>query len=285
MKILRWTTVLALVLFVGALPAELGAAKGDKQLLITQATADVEQELLWIWGHNFGEWIPFVELAGVPLTVLEASPEEILAVLPPEFEAGAYLLTVSRAKKPSKTGSQPDTKTTDSFALTIGAVGPQGPQGEPGEKGDPGEPGLQGPQGVPGETGPQGFPGPEGPQGEKGDKGDKGDPASDTKSVDVDGAYCSAVIPYMGTFGTCTAKCPDGFVMFNHKINFPSFYLSSPWFTNKILEDSINAQWPYGVTVNMHVIPSLLDVHGYVGMLAVHCMRIEGIDADWPPYN
>jgi len=121
--------------------------RGDRQrrqLVITSAFADLDAELLEIRGRNLSTWRPpRVSLAGVELEVVNPfSPDEILAVLPPDISPGSYLLTVTRGRRSGGDGER-----QDSFDLTIGTVGPRG------ERGDTGPEGPAGPQGEPGAIG------------------------------------------------------------------------------------------------------------------------------------
>jgi hypothetical protein len=126
------------------------------QLTITRATADQPSETaagkILIEGQHFlcgGHDNPVVSLAGETLTIIGTpTATEIVTELPAGYDAGTYLLTVSRGSGSVKNGS---------FYVTIGAIGPPGSQGD------------QGPQGEQGVQGPIGPPGP---------KGDKGDPAA-----------------------------------------------------------------------------------------------------------
>ncbi len=159
---IRTRTLAALILL---LSVTMAAQSGRPQLIVTQAVANLDAQLLVIDGRYF-VWAnddqPIVTLAGMPLTILNVSDTQIQAMLP-GVGAGDYLLRVSRGN---------GTVQNDTFALTLGAVGPAGPQGE---KGDRGEKGDAGEKGEPGE---QGEPGADGAPGEKGDKGDKGDPGN-----------------------------------------------------------------------------------------------------------
>lgn len=157
----KWMAVAAFVCLLApaatARALELNAAQ---QLLVTSATADTAAATLTLRGRNLvkGSSIPIVTLNDEVLTLLSATEEEIVAVLPPR-EPGTYLLTLTRGPSLVKSWA------TD---LTLGGVGEQGPPGEKGDKGDKGDPGPQGAQGDPG---PQGLPGAQGPQGIQGPAG------------------------------------------------------------------------------------------------------------------
>lgn len=160
------------------------ALNPQAQLLITSASADLDQSLILIRGQNFlgpkGQDAPQVTLAGSAVAVVNANDAEIVAVLPAGVEPGTYLLTVSRGPSLVKSWA------TDLAIGTVGAEGPAGPVGPtgpagpvgpegapglPGAKGEPGDPGPPGTPGAPGATGdagPQGIPGPIGPKGDQG---------------------------------------------------------------------------------------------------------------------
>jgi len=141
-------TLVGVVVSLGMVAPATGAAH-RRQLLIGSAFADLDAELLTIYGWNLADARPpRVELAGVELTVASFGPDEVLAVLPPDIAPGAYLLTVRRG---------PDARRSDAFDVTIGAVGPEGPAGP---------------------TGPRGPAGPMGEKGDPGEKGDDGDPGA-----------------------------------------------------------------------------------------------------------
>jgi len=113
----------------------------DRQLLIASAFADLDAELLTIYGRNFGRRrTPRVRLAGVELRVVSHDSYQILVELPPNIAPGSYLLKVWRGR---------GEESVDSFDVALGS-----------DEGPPGPPGAPGPQGEPGPTGPQGPPGP-----------------------------------------------------------------------------------------------------------------------------
>ncbi len=117
---------------------------------------------------DFGPGPLEVTLGGLPLVVLSAAADTIVAALPEALPEGDYLLVVSNGNGESQ---------NDEYDLTIGAVGPQGPQGEQGMIGPQGLQGPQGEQGMIGPQGPQGqqgLIGPQGPQGEQGMIGPQG---------------------------------------------------------------------------------------------------------------
>lgn len=172
----------ALTAAIVLLGAATGAQSGRPQLIVTQAVANLDAQLLVIDGRYF-VWAnddpPIVTLAGMPLTILNVSDTQIQAMLP-ALGAGDYLLRVSRGNGAVQ---------NDAFALTLGAVGPQGPKGD---KGDPGEKGDAGEKGEPGE---QGEPGADGAPGAKGDKGDPGSPGPPGASVQVGDACVIDHVP------------------------------------------------------------------------------------------
>jgi hypothetical protein len=86
-----------------------------------------------IYGQNFGNLAPSVQLAGLTLMVRQNGNSFVVAesqVLQP----GSYRLTVS-------TGSEPTQN--DTFEITLGTQGPKGDKGDPGPAGPQG---AQGPQ-------------------------------------------------------------------------------------------------------------------------------------------
>jgi hypothetical protein len=121
------------------------AKKGRKpsQLEITSVLVDFDEAEIHIRGRNFTRGgFPRATLGETVLRVLPSyTAREIVAELPPEVEAGDYLLKVVTGNGQRHQGS---------YDLTIGEVGPvgpQGPQGERGDQGDPGDPGPVGPRG------------------------------------------------------------------------------------------------------------------------------------------
>lgn len=165
MRTFRNRALLTVGLLVGASTAVYAdQVKAQGQLVITRARADQASDTLFIEGHNFGEGTPQVQLNGHVLTVLGASHDSIVAVLP-QVEAGNYLLTVARGRSATD---------IDRFVVSLGTTGPQGPKGDPGEPGAPGPAGPAGPAGPTGPAGPAGAMGPAGPAGEPGAQGPAG---------------------------------------------------------------------------------------------------------------
>jgi uncharacterized protein involved in type VI secretion and phage assembly len=125
-------------------------------LRIEEARADFEAGLLVIRGQNLARTtgdLPYVALAGEPLSIVSALPTEVVAQIPAGTEPGTYQLVVVRSS-----GYLP---LADAMDVTLGTAGPRGEPGEPGPSGDtgnsgppgvPGERGLQGPAGVDGAT-------------------------------------------------------------------------------------------------------------------------------------
>jgi hypothetical protein len=128
------------------------AAFGAAAPSIVSAVADFQTNQLTITGSKFGSASPKVALDGAALQVVSYSSTTVVATLPTNTNAGAYLLTL--------TNSNDGIKAT--FDLTLGTAGPQGP---PGIQGPQGPQGAQGPQGVQGPQGAEGPPGPQGPSG------------------------------------------------------------------------------------------------------------------------
>ena len=139
--------------------------------LVTQATTDLDNLLLFLEGRNFGD--EQIVLLGTTaggfeqLPVVASTASAITAQLS-SADAGTFLLLVVT--------TSPEVGFWFSD-LTIGAPGPVGPEGPSGPEGPAGPAGPQGPQGPVGPTGaqgPQGPTGPEGPQGPQGPPGPAG---------------------------------------------------------------------------------------------------------------
>jgi Collagen triple helix repeat (20 copies) len=190
---------LTLLEFIFGVLAAVAATAGDdlrdhrpeRRLLLTSATADLDAGQVTIHGENLvgRRRLPEVALAGWPLTVVSASDDVVVALLPAGVEPGTYLLTLSTGPGHSR---------SDAFHVAIGSVGPPGPPGPPGASGSPGD------------TGPQGLPGP------KGDKGDSGAPglagsldALNGLPCTLNGAPGSAVLSYSPD-GTASLRCVIG---------------------------------------------------------------------------
>jgi hypothetical protein len=109
-------------------------APTDQRPTIVSTDADFQTNQRTIAGSHFGNADPYVTLDGHALTVVTHAPTNVVADIPTNLAAGAYLLTVK---------NQSD-GLTGSFDVTLGTVGPQGPQGPQGAQGH------QGPQGPPG---------------------------------------------------------------------------------------------------------------------------------------
>jgi hypothetical protein len=135
------------------------------QLSIESVTVDLSNELLIVRGDGFGSGQPLVRLAGVPLTLLSATPTQLVVHIPAATAHGAYLLTVEKQVNGDKAAG---------FVVTVGAVGPQGPSGPAGPTGAPGPSGPKGDVGPAGPAGPAGPQGPAGPKGEVGPQGPAG---------------------------------------------------------------------------------------------------------------
>jgi hypothetical protein len=140
----------AILLGAAAFAASAAAAPPGKHLIVSEVFFIRGQpDTLDIRGKNFDFGGPLVVTLGGfgPLHLVSSSPQQIIADLPSNLQAGDYLLTVSTGGGQSQ---------SDEYDLTIGAVGPEGPTGPRGE---------MGPQGITGPQGPPGLAGPQGPAG------------------------------------------------------------------------------------------------------------------------
>jgi len=130
---------------------------------ITKVTVNSSTNTLSIIGNDFDARVaPTVSIGKTNLTVNSFSETQIVAALPANISAGAYVLTVSTGYRHH---------VTLRYNLTIAAADPAGPQGPAGPAGPQGPPGPQGPAGPAGPAGPQGLTGPAGPQGPQGPSG------------------------------------------------------------------------------------------------------------------
>jgi len=132
------------LLFAGSWPASLDATS----LPVIVAVRQPSSTSLLIEGRDLPA-SPRVSVGTRELPVGSASSIAIAVVVPNDFPAGTYLLTVR--------GS--GFLQVAFFTATIGSAGQQGPKGDKGdtgEKGDPGEPGTPGFPGPPGPPGPPG---------------------------------------------------------------------------------------------------------------------------------
>ena len=145
--------IISILLVCSAQPA--WADDRDDPVIIN-AAADLARNQLIVNGANFdGRGSLHVLFNGLALTIVSATPTQIVAALPAAIEPRTYLLVVGRGS--DHRGHDDDFAM---FDVTIGAVGPTGPIGPQGIQGPKGDTGPQGPQGVKGDTGPQGAPGP-----------------------------------------------------------------------------------------------------------------------------
>ena len=178
---------------------------------------DVENDLLYIWGKNFGTTRYPILLGDEVIEVDHIptwTPEAIVAQLPAGVTSGTHLLTVFTGRYlPFAV-----------MSVTIGGgQGPQGPQGPPGQDGLPGATGAQGPAGPQGEpgpagaTGPTGAAGPAGAAGATGPAGPAGSPG--TVSPEVQNVICQVAIKASllpcPTFCNCSRKVFVSSVMYN----------------------------------------------------------------------
>ncbi|MGH9308490.1 MAG: collagen-like triple helix repeat-containing protein [Vicinamibacterales bacterium] len=140
--------------------AKTAARKLTRQLVITSASVDRENDTVTLRGLNFGSRNLYVYCETSLMTVLRASDEEIVVSFPAsDIEDGTYLFTVIRDHG------------FDRAAFYVTTSAPRVVQGEPGPPGPPGADGEAGPQGEPGPQGPQGLPGPQGAPGADGVSG------------------------------------------------------------------------------------------------------------------
>jgi len=131
--------------------------------VITSTSYDAINEQLTIRGSSLSKGtFPSVTFNGMPLTVLSATPSEVVASLPDTTPGGTYIVMVSRGTRVGEVAL---------FTATIGAVGPRGEPGERGEQGPEGPAGPAGTDGAPGPAGPQGPTGAAGPAGPMGPAG------------------------------------------------------------------------------------------------------------------
>lgn len=156
-------------------------AKEKHFVRIVNASTNIDAEILYINGENFGE-NPEIRLDDDILSIQFKSDNYIEALLPNGIEAGTYRLVVDKKKKQKKGKhhmfpiwqfiAAPGYR--DKIDITIGITGPEGSIGETGLQGSKGDRGNTGPQGITGRIGLQGLTGPVGPQGLKGITGLQG---------------------------------------------------------------------------------------------------------------
>lgn len=178
---LRMQTVAAVaaVLLIGTSSAQGQArnapAKVPKQLVITSATVDRNNDTVTLRGLNFGDQPPYVYCEATRMSVLAAGDEELLVAFPASALNGTYLFTVVRGTSSVERDTFHVTTMPEVIAAgPEGPMGPQGPQGPAGADGAPGATGAQGPAGPSGPSGPQGAQGASGPQGAQGLQGPQG---------------------------------------------------------------------------------------------------------------
>lgn len=156
------------------LAATLVQASTNHRLAVANAIAEVDDELLLIFGSGFKGSTRVWLLGHGELEVLSVSPHVVEARLLP-VEPATYRLVVSNRK--SKFWWQTPRAGTDTLDVTIGTVGPMGPKGEDGEDGEDGVDGMDGMDGAPGAPGLPGDPGAPGPAGPRGASWTSGDGA------------------------------------------------------------------------------------------------------------
>jgi hypothetical protein len=182
----RTVAALAAVMFLGSsvayaegpqaqahYDAKAAAKKLTRDLVITSATVDRDNETVTFRGFNIGSRKPYVYCETVLMKVLSANDEELVVEFPAATVAdGTYLFTVIRDAAPP---SRATFYVTSSAPLAAGGpAGTAGPQGPAGPAGAAGAPGAQGPEGPQGPQGPDGPQGPQGPQGQQGPQGPQG---------------------------------------------------------------------------------------------------------------
>ena len=183
-----WTQTISVTAVIALLTSVPVAAQKSKlsisatsssgpQIAIESVAVDLANEMLTVYGDGFGAQTPVVRLAGVPLTVLSATPTQVSVFLPAATAPGAYLLTIEKPTNGDKAAG---------FVVPIGLAGPAGPVGPQGPDGSKGDPGLKGDVGPQGPAGPKGDVGPQGPAGPKGDVGPQG-PAGAKGDVGLQG--------------------------------------------------------------------------------------------------
>ncbi len=109
MSRLSFRLFIAAVLTLGATTALQAQKKGtgalelaptqDKQLVIYSATTNRVSETITIRGVNFDGGTPQVQLQDFLLTVLSATPQEIVVYLPSAVGDGSYLMVVSKGTR------------------------------------------------------------------------------------------------------------------------------------------------------------------------------------------
>jgi hypothetical protein len=161
--------------------AQPSSSHSSKQLIVTSAWVDRQNDTVTLKGSGFGTKKPAVFCELTQMAVLSATDEELLVAFPASVLDGTYLFTVARGNGTSEratffvTTNRPQIlEGTEGPTGPQGAAGPPGPEGPKGDKGDKGDTGAQGAQGPQGSAGPQGVAGPMGQQGAQGSTGPMG---------------------------------------------------------------------------------------------------------------
>ena len=155
--------------------AQPSSSNSSKQLIVTSAWVDRQNDTVTLKGSGFGSKKPAVFCELTQMAVLSATDEELLVAFPASVLDGTYLFTVARGNGTSERATF--FVTTNRPQIVEGKEGPTGPQGvagppgPEGPKGDKGDTGAQGAQGPQGEKGAIGLQGPAGPQGSAGPQG------------------------------------------------------------------------------------------------------------------
>jgi hypothetical protein len=127
------------------------SADTRRPLVVVSAEVSATGDVLFVTGSNFGQGTE-VRLGGLLLSgVVVTSPTQLKATLP-AFEAGSYILEVSRRNYwwLTQYGLYADRAR---LTVAIGAMGPKGEAGSQGQTGDAGPPGEKGDKGDPGMPG------------------------------------------------------------------------------------------------------------------------------------
>jgi hypothetical protein len=179
------------------------AKKLTRELVVTSATVDRENETVTLRGFNFGSRKPYVYCETQLMKVQRTSDEEIVVEFPAsEIEDGTYLFTVIRNSVLPSRGTFYVTTIAAASGGGTGTEGPAGPQGPAGPAGADGTQGSEGPAGPAGAAGAQGPQGPQGPEGPAGANGVSGyeKVLGDTGEFPFD----------QGDFYSVYASCPAG---------------------------------------------------------------------------
>jgi Collagen triple helix repeat (20 copies) len=183
--VIRTRILAAAIAAVTLFPASAAYAQaGSKQVIVTSATVDRVNDKVTLKGLYLGGRKSAVYCEIYPLTVLNASEEEIEVSFPASSLDGTFLFTVVRGN--GAIDRAYFYVSTSAPQIIEGKEGPMGPQGPAGPAGPQGEVGPQGPQGPQGATGAQGQQGPKGETGATGAQGPAG-PKGETGATGAQG--------------------------------------------------------------------------------------------------